>query len=91
MKAWFNARLFTFNKGAFTKTIDKIIYPVNCARGAPMGRSNRGTKPNNRRIFDRRVPMNGAYDRGGAYWGLGKELRVSYTQDLEYIHFYRKD
>ena len=43
------------------------------------------------RIFDCAVPMSdGAYDKGGAYWGLGKQLRVSYTKDLQYIKFYRK-
>ncbi len=42
-----------------------------------------------KRIFDCAVPMNGAYDRGGAYWGLGKQLRVEYTKDLTYIKFYR--
>lgn len=42
-------------------------------------------------IFDCRVPMiDGAYDKGGAYWGIGPELRVSYTKDLSYVHFYRK-
>jgi len=52
-------------------------------------------KLTSKRIFDCAVPMNGAYDRGGAYWGLpssGKgigQLRVSYTKDLTYINFYR--
>lgn len=41
-------------------------------------------------IFDCKVPMiDGAYDKGGAYWGLGAELRVAYTKDLTYVHFYR--
>lgn len=45
-----------------------------------------------KRIYDCKVPMSpcGAYDRGGAYWGIGKELRVSYTKDLTLIYFYRK-
>lgn len=75
------------------KTIDKIIDKVSCKFGAPMGRANIGTKPENKRIFDSRVPMScyGEYDKGGAYWGLGKELRVRYTKDLSYIEFYRKD
>lgn len=43
-----------------------------------------------KRLFDCRVPMpDGCYDKGGAYWGNGKELRVSYTKDLSYIKFYR--
>lgn len=43
------------------------------------------------RIFDCAVPMSncGAYDKGGAYWGLGRQLRVKYTKDLAYINFYR--
>lgn len=73
------------------KTIDKILTKVNCTYGAPMGRHNAGGISTfcNKRIFNCRVPMNGAYDKGGAYWGLGNELRVSYTKDLSYINFYR--
>jgi hypothetical protein len=73
------------------KTIDKIIYNVSSKFGAPMGRSNVGIRPTNTRIYDCKVPLSGdgSYDKGGAYWGLGPELRVSYTKDLSYIHFYR--
>lgn len=72
------------------RTIDKIITKVSCKYGAPMGRANVGQKPNDKRIFDCRVPMpDGCYDRGGAYWGIGKELRVRYTKDLSYVEFYR--
>jgi hypothetical protein len=73
------------------RTIDKIITNVNCKYGAPMGRISIGEKPSDKKVFDCRVPMSGYgdYDRGGAYWGIGKELRVSYTKDLSYIHFYR--
>jgi hypothetical protein len=43
-----------------------------------------------KRIFDCLVPMpDGVYDKGGAYWGIGDSLRVSYTKDLTYIKFYR--
>lgn len=88
------------------KTIDKIITKVNGQYGAPMGRANIGEYPhtvtsgkncrivkkNQKTVFDCRVPMcnDGAYDKGGAYWGIGKELRVQYTKDLSYIKFYRK-
>jgi hypothetical protein len=74
------------------KNIDKIITTVNCTYGAPMGRCNKGTKPENERIYDCIVPMSSdaAYDKGGVYWGLGSQLRVSYTKDLSYIHFYRR-
>lgn len=88
-----------------TFTISKIITPVNCKYGAPMGRANVGNRPhtitsgpncrifkrNQIKIYDRRVPMvDGAYDKGGAYWGIGTEpLRVAYTKDLSYVEFYR--
>lgn len=72
------------------RTIDKIIHKVDTRRGAPMGRHNVGTRPTDKRVFDCRVPMpDGCYDKGGAYWGIGAELRVSYTKDLSYIEFYR--
>ena len=73
------------------RTIDKIITPVNTSRGAPMGRSNKGRRPSDQKVYDCRVPMDssGAYDKGGAYWGIDSELRVSYTKDLSYINFYR--
>lgn len=73
------------------KTIDKIITHLECRYGAPLGRANVGEKPTNKRIYDCYVPMSscGAYDKGGAYWGLGAPLRVQYTKDLEYIKFYR--
>lgn len=42
------------------------------------------------RIFDCAVPMSDScYDKGSAYWGMGNQLRVSYTKDLSYINFYR--
>jgi hypothetical protein len=86
------------------KTIDKIITKVNSQYGAPMGRPNIdnrvelihggeiGTKKlSGGKVFDCRVPMSndGAYDKGGAYWGIGKELRVRYTKDLSFVEFYR--
>ena len=86
------------------RTIDKIITKVDCKFGSPMGRPNIGTRPvtvtsgrnckiikkNQTTVFDCAVPMSdGAYDRGGAYWGLGRQLRVSYTKDLAYVNFYR--
>ena len=33
------------------KTIDKIITKLNCKFGAPMGRSNIGDKPTDKRIL----------------------------------------
>lgn len=64
--------------------------PVFSRYGAPMGRNNVGTRPTDKKIFDCSIPLiDGAYDKGGAYWGMGKQLRVSYTKDLSYIEFYR--
>jgi hypothetical protein len=73
------------------RTLDKIITKVNGKFGAPMGRSNIGIKPNNKKIFDSRVLLSQGYDKGGVYWGVGSELRVSYTKDLLYINFYRRE
>ncbi len=74
------------------RTIDKIITRVNCERGAPMGRSSFGVKPDNgTKVYDCAVPMSSdsAYDKGGAYWGLGQQLRVQYTKDISFVRFYR--
>lgn len=50
---------------------------------------NKNTKES-KVIFDCHVPfINGAYDKGGAYWGLPANLRVKYTKDLSYVEFYR--
>lgn len=73
-------------------TLAKIITKANCFYGAPLGRGNVGTLPSNKTIFDCRVPLDkGGYDKGGVYWGIGAELRVSYTKDLTFINFYRKE
>jgi hypothetical protein len=44
------------------------------------------------RVYDCAVPMSGdgAYDKGGAYWGIGPQLRVRYTKDLSFVEFYRR-
>jgi len=85
--------------------INRVVTKVNSAYGAPMGRRNIGKEPNTIirgnngrickkdqvKIYDKRVPMSrcGAYDKGGAYWGIGNRLRVRFTADLSYIEFYR--
>ena len=71
--------------------ISKIICPVDGKFGAPMGRASYGTKPEKGKVFTRRVPLSqdSAYDKGGAYWGLGKTLLVEFTKDLAYVRFYR--
>ena len=71
-----------------------IVCDVYDRYGAPMGRRSDPywRKPTDKKIYDRKVPLNmGGYDRGGAYWGSGDELRVEYTADLEYVRFYRKN
>lgn len=73
------------------RTIDKIITQVHSRFGTPMGRMNIGDiEAEDIKVYDCAVRMNGAYDYGGAYWGLSEEqLRVRYTKDLSYIKFYR--
>lgn len=73
------------------RTINKIITKVNTKFGAPMGRHNVGyDKPKDKRIFDCAIPLTEGYDNGGVYWGIGPQLRVMYTKDLQFIKFYRK-
>lgn len=85
------------------RTIDKILTKVDCRFGAPMGRDNvqegkfkmypiiqLADYDELPKIFDCKVELTGGYDKGGAYWGTGKQLRVSYTKDLQLIHFYRQ-
>ncbi len=76
------------------RTFDSIVpryIPGQHKYGAPMGRPSTGTRPTDgTRIFDCAVPLDsGGYDRGGHYWGTPSNLRVSYTRDLSFIHFYR--
>jgi hypothetical protein len=57
-----------------------------------MGRSNRGEKPEGKRIFCRKVRLyDGDYDKGGAYWGYvpGHPLYVEYDGELKYARFFR--
>jgi hypothetical protein len=54
------------------------------------GRNVRTCKCDQTEVYDRRVPMiDGAYDSGGAYWGIGKPLYVRFTKDLSYVEFFR--
>jgi len=82
------------------KTIDKIITKVGSQYGAPMGRANVDKCPisecNGQRFsyvgkkYDCAIPLDsGGYDRGGAYWGIGRQLRCEYNKDLTWIKFYR--
>ena len=82
----------------------QILRKVDTSLGAPMGRSNVGKQPitvtrgpkcretsDQVKVYQRRValPYDGAYDRGGAYWGMGKPLYVRFTLDLSYVEFFR--
>ena len=70
--------------------LNSILYKVDTRRGAPMGRANVGIKPKHETIFDRVVPfIDGAYDKGGAYWWSSVPLRVAFNKSLTYIEFYR--
>jgi hypothetical protein len=79
------------DRGSKQRLPELIVSEVDCRYGAPTGRNDVGERPKLKRVFDSAVPMSrdSAYDKGGAYWGLGKQLRVKYTKDLSYIHFYR--
>lgn len=77
--------------------IKRVITEVNTKFGAPMGRRSYGVDPNTVvtnekevKIYDKRVPMDGVYDLGGAYWGYGNQLRVRFSADLSYVEFYRE-
>jgi hypothetical protein len=55
-----------------------------------MGRSDVGAKPDGR-VRDVVIPLDrDGYDPGGAYWGIGRELRCEFTSDGEYRRYYRK-
>ncbi len=77
------------------KEFNALVAPkVNCKFGAPMGRRNRNTvgkleeapKTTTRRIY----LCNGGYDNGGAYWGLGSPLYVTYSKCGKIITYHRK-
>lgn len=84
------------NPSDFRKTpvIELLVPEVDSKYGAPMGRFSNtiDERPKDQKVYDRALPItsDGAYDKGGAYWGIGKQLRVEYTKDLSYIRFYRK-
>lgn len=88
----------------YWQSFHQILRKVDTSRGAPMGRPNVGRQPvtvirdNGRickcdqvKVYQRRValPYDGAYDRGGAYWGIGAPLYVRFTLDLSYVEFFR--
>lgn len=60
-----------------------------------MGRPDRGTEEDakGKRIYRRRVylTVDRAYDKGGAYWGIGAPLYVEFTLDKSYVRFIRNE
>jgi len=95
-----NCSTFVALKFPRGRILDRIITKMDCKFGAPMGRASYDERDPqtlskstmNDKIFDCAVPMSSdsAYDLGGAYWGIGKQLRVKYNKTLTYIQFYRK-
>lgn len=95
----FPASTIKTSGGLFKLVIDKC----DLKQGAPMGRADVSDCPvlavntngttfyNHGKTFDRTVPLDGGgYDAGGAYWGTGSELRVTYNEDLTFVRFYRR-
>lgn len=70
-----------------------------------MGRPNKGERPSaivtandglkvkkhQPKIYTKIVHLYDGYDKGGAYWGVGKPLFVSFTPSLDYVEFFRQD
>lgn len=72
--------------------ISKLLCKVDTSHGAQMGRASYGNKPKGVKIYDRKVNLHdGAYDKGGAYWGTPNNVRVEFTKDLSYVRFYRTE
>lgn len=64
------------------------IDSVSARYGAPMGRSEWRSEPQERlRLFRVRIDQ-GGYDQGGAYWGLGEPLWCC-TDGLDFRRFLR--
>ena len=74
---------------------DYIMLPFYGRIGGAIGRAYIGDRmlADGKRIYCRRVPLtyDGAYDKGGAYWGCGSPLYVEYTLDKSYVRFFRKE
>lgn len=48
---------------------------VSCKYGAPLGRYGQHTPEFSGKLYLQYVPLDsGGYDRGGAYWGVGRRL-----------------
>lgn len=71
--------------------IRNVITEVSTKFGAPMGRYNKGSRPENGKVYCKWVRLIDGYDIGGAYWGIGAPLYVEFTPDLSYINFERQE
>jgi hypothetical protein len=68
----------------------KQFFPVDCSRGAPMGRAEYGAPadcaPRSVSVF--KVALSGDYDDGGAYWGSNSNGTYLYcaqtSSNIEY-------
>lgn len=58
---------------------------VSSKYGAPMGRNIRGAQLTGR-VYLRRVPLNGDYDQGGAYWGMGRPLFCAWNDEGDALY-----
>lgn len=83
------------NQITSSQIYSQLLHNLDCRRGAPMGRPDVGSQADatGKRIYCRRVYLtcDGAYDKGGAYWGIGAPLYVKFTLDKSYVEFFRKE
>ena len=59
--------------------------PVNCSRGAPMGRIDRITDFAPKLHLERVPQIDGDYDQGGAYWGGPATLYCAWSEGADGI------
>ena len=65
----------------------KIVLPkLSCKYGAPLGRSNQDVS--GKCHLQRVTLIDGGYDQGGAYWGIGLPLYVAQDKEghLFFLH-----
>lgn len=88
-----------------SEAFKQVVRKVPTRFGAPMGRANVGSYPvtitrgkncrickcDQPKVYKRRVILSDGYDKGGAYWGIGKPLFVEFTADLSYVRFFRSE
>lgn len=65
---------------------NKLLLPVDCSRGAPMGRPTITNNLESKvRLFRVQMSSCGAYDVGGAYWGCGRPLYACIGEGFQYF------